>query len=188
MWNWAECSLFQNGWDAIWISCGYRETNISPFLSLGKIAFSVSHPLKERALCLRSVLLCPITSIHHFSGPLTSGTVSASFCSVGLMLLWRSDIRRLWLRWAIKSRWSLHNPWVSHCALFLGTRVIIINGRVIGWANMQVFRGDLQSTILSKEIQPPSRATQRHPDWLLFMNTVLIPRVIVLIWLMKWWC
>lgn len=33
MWNWAECSLFQNGWDAIWISCGYRETNISPFLS-----------------------------------------------------------------------------------------------------------------------------------------------------------
>lgn len=124
----------------------------------------------------------------HFSGPLTSGTVSASFCSVGLMLLWRSDIRRLWLRWAIKSRWSLHNPWVSHCALFLGTRVIIINGRVIGWANMQVFRGDLQSSILSKEIQPPSRATQRHPDWLLFMNTVLIPRVIVLIWLMKWWC
>lgn len=95
---------------------------------LGKTAFSVSHPLKERALCLGSVLLCPITSIHHFLGPLTSGTVPASFCSVGLMLLWRSDIRRLWLRWAIRSRWCLHNPWVSHCALLLGTRVIIING------------------------------------------------------------
>lgn len=115
---------------------------------LGKTAFSVSHLLKERALCLGSVLLCPITSLHHFSGPLNSSTVPDSFCSVGLMLLWRSDIGRLWLGWAIRSRWCLHNPWVSHCALLLRTRVIIINGRGIGWAQMQVFQGGLQSSIL----------------------------------------
>lgn len=36
---------------------------------------------------------------------------------------------------------------LSWC-LLLGTTVIVINGRVIGWAKMQVFQGDLQSSIL----------------------------------------
>lgn len=47
--------------------------------------------------------------------------------------------------------------------------------------------GPEQQHPLRRDAAQP-RITQRHPDWLLFMNTTLTRRVIVPIWLMKWQC
>ena len=107
--------------------------------------------------------------------------------SAWLMLPWRRDVRRLWLRWAIRSRWCLHHSSPSAHPAPQNT------SNYYKWvgdrrAKMWVFQGDLQSLIFWKEMQPQRRATQRNPDWILLFNKTLPLRVVVLIWLMKWGC